>query len=569
MSKEFKQVEIALDAQLTALKVWELPFQTIMSNLLFTVEMLDLNGRKDTVMDFMSRLSYIYQDIRNRARTANVTTTTESITSFNVIDYIEDINFLIGYAHFAMLMPQFHRGTFVVSASEGTNFKIDFRDKATADAEMIDRLYSYLSQQMLLEYKAPREFEEHLSEKAKNFNNEVNEVDVFWINNCYEYFQTYGINIKVIPDDILTDSIGVNYSQYQSFCSAVRAWCYYLNATGRAYRNLIKGRDDEEANLLASEHMEFAVFCVLARPILAFILNKSGLTIQQFKDIISWYLTKVSDGTEENIPEHAMPGDAYFPPFIWIDESVIFSTAGTSYMLTMNNVLYSLNKKKPRQFAENASSHLEPTLIRQIEYLFSFFPELKVKANVNYRLGEIDLVVLSEKENRAICFQIKATIAPDSARTVKRVEDRTLEGLQQIQRLESIAQEEKLAIVNAEFQTVLNDLQLLHVICLRSSAGSAEAWKHNSQYPVLNYVVLAYVLAGKIEREDYGIATLKDDILAAQTYFLEQSKVKIEEELLVVGPYEIRFPNVSSDNDFVLSAHIKIATHFPEYESAF
>ena len=104
--------EAELDAKLAALSIWKIPFQTIISSLFYTIEMIDKDGRHFVAADYTSRISYLYDIIRNKAASAPVVSSHEAIMHKDFVKYINDQLFLNAYAHYSLLMPQFHRGTF-------------------------------------------------------------------------------------------------------------------------------------------------------------------------------------------------------------------------------------------------------------------------------------------------------------------------------------------------------------------------------------------------------------------------------------------------------------------------
>ncbi|GEM_PF-3186170 len=237
-------------------------------------------------------------------------------------------------------------------------------------------------------------------------------------------------------------------------------------------------------------------------------------------------------------------------------------------MLAFNNILYSLNKRSEKLFSDQISPFLEPAPIRQAEYLFSLIPGIRFKPNINYPGGEIDFAVLSESEKIALCFQAKGTIAPDSARTVQRVEDRTLEGMKQILRFDALLPSEKEKIVNTAFNTSLNNIEFQQVLLVRSCAGSATGWDTNDRFPIVNYVVLALIIAEMISTRSYSLQQFCQQIWAKQNELIRTSDAKVVYEKLPIGEHLMEFPNVTMDQGFIMSAHTKIITSIPHYETA-
>lgn len=561
----FRKMEAELDNKLESLSIWELPFQTIMSWLLYTIEDIERNGRPETAADYTSRLSYLYGTVRKKASKAPVTNTREAIDSYDMRKYMDDLNFLNAYAHYCLLMPQFHRGTFQVTESEGKKFRIKFTSAEFQKAETLDRLYSYMSIPFAMQYHDTERVKKILQVKAAKLDNAVGALEVGTIQRMADFEKRASLNIQVLPDSVLKAELGFTYDQYLSFCAAVRAYTQFFSMFAHAYHSQVAGRNPDDANKFIEEHMEWSV-CCLNKNIIGHMLAFSGLSEPVFRKIFEYFLTKYSDETTDHYQEKGHCGDGYFPPFIWLNKSLLFSSVGTKYMLSFNNLLYSLNKKSVKQFSEKISPHLEPILINQMEYVFGPMPNVLIQKNINYEGGEIDVVVLDQVQNTALCFQVKATVAPDSARTVQRVESRAMEGMDQLARFDALPQEQKEAVINKAFNTNLSSISFQHMLMVRSCAGSADVWQLNGKYPILNYAVLANLIARKIEKREFTIANFSASVYKIQEEILSRSKSVIVEETLKIGDYEIQFPNVDSDMHFILKMHTQTLKELPDFE---
>jgi len=163
-------------------------------------------------------------------------------------------------------------------------------------------------------------------------------------------------------------------------------------------------------------------------------------------------------------------------------------------------------------------------------------------------------------------MQVKATIAPDSARTVERVEGRALEGIKQIEAWEKQSATEQEAIINNHFGTKLKDIKIIHVLVMRSSAGSAAAWATIDRYPIANYSLLGWLLANKKESGNGSLLHFDDEIRSAQKEIVAMSDSKIVMEELKIGEYSITFPNVDGDLGFIAKVYGKIFKHFPNFQ---
>lgn len=564
----FKKIETELDELFKELPVWNLSFQTIISTLLITVECIDLKQNKDTAMDYISRLSYLYPNIEKFAAKKKVTTTTHSILGSQ--EYLQYFDFLSGYGHFSMLMPQVHRKMFAISQLDKKSFYLKYADEITEHAEIIDRLYSYLSQEIIINY--PNNIlNEYVKQKVKSGFWATNEIDDELIRDIFVHYKRNSLIVKPLPDQVLINTLGFSYEDYYSFCAAGRALSDWQMALARAfYAEAIKSVDDEElADKLMSEYFEYSVCCYKN---IGFELNRklAGLSENIFNKILSFYLTVYEQPTNKVIKSNSVCGDGYFPPFIVMGDSFIYGLHCTKYMLTLNNILYSANNNPEikKTFDNLISGQLEPVLINQLIYLFSNLTDLKIIPNINYAGGEMDLLIVSDKEKFAICIQAKATIAPDSGRTVKRVEDRSIEGINQIKHFERFTEKEKLNIINNAAGTSLDTVVLENLLVVRSCAGSKKIWHYNDKYPIINYILLASIIADKLQEQVFTISDIIPRIKSAQQELVSKSAGSIDYETLTIHDYQIKFPFVFNKSDYLFSLILKCEKFLPLYTQA-
>lgn len=564
MEQELIQIEKEMDEKLKSLSIWEIPFQSILTCLLFTVEQIDFNGKSDTATDYISRLSLIYPLIKKYAKNKEVETTTQSL--LKTLSYTEDIIFLNSYAHFSMIMPQIHRGTFKTVSIKENLINLDYFDDSTKDAELIDKLYSYISLHVIVPFLEIDSLKEFTDRKAEKRSHTIDGSDLHWIEKLKSYFNKYFINVHVIPDKIFREAIGVSYSDYYSFIATLRAFALYFLCLARSYKNKISDRNTEDDNdWLMSEYMEWTV-CCLNYKTLGWFIAISKLDTSAFNKLLSYYIDIISDKTPEKFEQNSYCGDGFYPPFTLMDESIIYSPHGLNSSLNINNILYSINKDQREVFDNIISPQLEPTLINQLEYVFSQLEGLETKKNVNYSESEIDLIVLSKTENICLIIQVKTTIAPDSSRTVARVQTRIKEAEKQIESFESIPNSEKESIINNVFTSSLSNIKFINLIITRSSAGSRESWKINKKYPIANYSLISKLLSDKVRNKDFKIASFDKEILSTQDELIKVANCQVNYNTLVLDKYKIVFPDIVYSVKELSGYNVKTVLNFGKYE---
>ncbi|MFN5847667.1 MAG: hypothetical protein ACK43K_04195, partial [Chitinophagales bacterium] len=222
---------------------------------------------------------------------------------------------------------------------------------------------------------------------------------------------------------------------------------------------------------------------------LGWIKGMTNLPYDKLLKITGYYISVQVQNDKEIIEEHSYCGDGYFPPLILNNQNLIFSPRGCKYMLNINNILYSENKCNKKKFDDYLSKEFEPNLINQVVLLFGKFPELKIFTNCVYKNGEIDIVVIDDKKGFVLNFQVKATIAPDSSRSVERVSDRVIEAFSQIEAFNKLEVDYK----NSFYEKLLKHKFLVKktnsIVLVRSCAGTEKSWRHNEKNPIVNYIL--------------------------------------------------------------------------------
>lgn len=567
MKEKLFKIEQILDEQVLKLKIYQRSFQSIYSNLLFAAEIIDYKKDADNAMDYLSRTSLIYPILKKHALDNKIQSTTESIISLNYED-IEDINFLNAYAHLCMLMPQVHRGTLVVKSVDQNLVLLDFANDFVKESELVDKLYSAISLPISFEYNDFNSVKKYTDSKAIKRIFDFGDNDLFLINNLFEYHYNTHVNVEVLPKDIIESKLGFSNKEYVKFIASWKAFSDYVITLGRSYYDQVNNENtDEDNSKLWSEYMEWTV-CCLNHKILESITTISQLSKEKFDLILAYFIEIYSDNTQENFKSNSFVGEGFMPPVTLIDKSILFSPLSMRYLLSFNNILYSINKNNRQLFDNEISQELEPVLINQVEYLFSFFTDLECRKNINYADSEIDLFVLSEKEGLCLSIQVKTTIAPDSSRSVDRVQGRTVEALEQIKKFEKLGIDEQTKLINNTFQTKLKGLKIINLILVRSSAGSDRSWKINQKYKILNYIILAKLLSEKIDSKSLSFAEFDKEIYEIQERIKSDSDWGVKYEKLKISDYEIEFPNIYYDQMKVIAPILKTFTCFKKLEKA-
>lgn len=567
MKQTLINIEKHLDEKARNLSIYGSGFQSVYSSILFAAETIDYKGDKDTSMDYLGRTSLIYPLIKKQSARIETLNTTEALLKLQENPkFIDEINFLNAYAHFSMLMPQIHRGTLIVKSIDQNRIVLDFPNENVLKSEVIDKLYT--AQSLPISFSSDEIFrrtKELTDKKAQNRNFDINNEDFALIKGIYRFHLYTQVNVEVLSS---YDVLGFSNDEYLQFIASLKAFSYFFIALGRSYKDQVKDNNSEEINdRLMSEYMEWSI-CCLKFDVVHWFSEIAELAHEKFMLILSYFIDIYTHNPQQKIESNSFAGEGFLPPVTLLGDSILFSPLSFRYLLSFNNVLYSINKKNRELFDNRISQDLEPVLISQLSYLFSSFDDLKHEKNISYSSSEIDLLILSQKEKVCLSIQVKTTIAPDSSRSVSRVQDRIIEAHLQIQKFEDLGKENQLKLINSTFKTKLDDVKIINLIVVRSSAGSDKSWEINEKYRIVNYSVLAKILCRKKKSNSFSFMNFDEEILNEQELIMKESEWSVESEVLQIDEYEIEFPNIYYEHFKLAKENIELYKCYPNFQKS-
>lgn len=223
----------------------------------------------------------------------------------------------------------------------------------------------------------------------------------------------------------------------------------------------------------------------------------------------------------------------FMPPFWIVEGHIYFSPAIAMIMLSTRNLLISIqndrSKNRKYQYDKMISHYFEPALLRRAQHEFSSASYI-ARCERIYNGGEVDLIIYCKKSHTIMSVQAKATLYPESARMVRRLDDRVKEGVEQILRFDSLGEASRTSFFRNVFPEVedLRSVKHLRAILTNSGFGSKFSWELLGQYDIipLNTKVIAEVLPGCSSLLDLSDA-VKDYIeeLKERAVVLESEKV--------------------------------------------
>lgn len=180
----------------------------------------------------------------------------------------------------------------------------------------------------------------------------------------------------------------------------------------------------------------------------------------------------------------------FMPPFWIVGGNVYFSPIVAPTMLGVRNLLISIQndsaKKKAYKYDSTVSRHFEPALLRRAIELFES-ASYRVAAEKDFDGGEIDLLVYCKNSNTILCVQAKATLYPESARMVRRLNDRVIEGVDQIIRFNDLEDSNKIDFLLRFFPEieVPESLNYINAVLTNSGFGSKQSWDRLRQHRII------------------------------------------------------------------------------------
>jgi hypothetical protein len=220
-------------------------------------------------------------------------------------------------------------------------------------------------------------------------------------------------------------------------------------------------------------------------------------------------LTGVSESDYDKFSEFFFCGEEknsnlslkFMPPFWIVSDDIYFCPALVPALLGTRNLLISIlidDDKNTKYSYDSLISHLfEPELLKRAQRHFEsngFCTDIES----DYTGGEIDLLVFCKKSNTVMTVQAKATLYPESARMVRRLDDRIREAVDQTNRFDLLELEEKNKLFKKSFPGMDESAQINHIraVLTNSSFGSTFSWQllENKNIAPINCNLLKNVL---------------------------------------------------------------------------
>ncbi|BAP80170.1 hypothetical protein CXF92_10310 [Pseudomonas sp. Choline-3u-10] len=430
----------------------------------------------------------------------------------------DDFKNLFACANLNIVIPFIRSKIYRFTRESSEKSTIDYADEITLKHEINDIIVTHLSLPVISnQAHDSRPWLKSVVNRLKT-NKPVNPTFYFdYISEQYKASENAFIEADIIPPDFYTQ---IGFSSADAFKKIRNAFIcigqIYNDITFIVYKYLEVNELKDSGD--GDHHLQGLGMARLGAAELKFLVQK---------------LTGVAESDYDKFSEFFFCGEGkngslslkFMPPFWSISDDVYFCPALVPTLLGTRNLLISIlidDDKNTKYNYDGLISHFfEPELLRRAQRHFEsngFYTYLEC----DFTGGEIDLLVFCNKFNTVMTVQAKATLYPESARMVRRLDDRIREAVEQTKRFDKLEPKEKTSLFKKSFPSLDDSAQINHIraVLTNSSFGSTFSWQlleSNKITPIncnllKNVLPCCNVLTELPEQIEAFIAKIKSEI---------------------------------------------------------
>jgi hypothetical protein len=419
---------------------------------------------------------------------------------------------LLTYAHVCEVMPEVHRGSFLVRRAGSRQFVLTHPTPAFSAAEARDIVLSELA----LPYSTSltgllrQEFHE-VSARMPH----VDLVPFFrLLARLYEHHRSAAVVPTLVDDAGCRAATGLTNTEFARLQAAVLAFADVCVGVADALAERYAATQTLEVGDELLEWKSMNMSWSFVRRQLA---NLSELPLDRVTAAISFL---VHDWSDESDLRKA--GDGYLPPLALLThevDSVVFSPDLLREAMHMRNVLYVLNRTDQSRFDSMVSASLEPALLADAAGLFERHGFACLRQQ-RWAGGEIDLLVRRPGTGPVLQVQAKAAIPAQGARMVQALESRVAEGLAQLEHVRQAAPAQRDRVLVQAFGESARGEAVHDLLLSRTSFGREPIWRLIGTTSATNLPLLAGALDAMQSQGGRPLSALAS-ALAAQLRLVE------------------------------------------------
>lgn len=512
----------------------------LLGRLFYSIDHLVDSGMVREAGDLCSRLSYLPCLLEKSIE--------KSSEEIDLTQLFVDWQNLLQYLHFNELMPQVHKDYFDINGSEPKGFYLCYKDDRLSEYEIKDILLADLSRPFCREKpnqimgallviiaSDPRlvKFPTHLIEELMGFYEE----------NLFDLFE--------IPDSVyieIADCTAQEFRSLRNYLFAFSEFLQNMTTCAKAW-NPPMSREKEKERMIQG-----SIFCFLPKNNLFDQIKKyTSLDENKVMKLLQPFTLDLRPSISKAKSKNEHSRDGYFPPIIKIDDGYCVPPMAVKSFFCNRNLLFAFQRKNLHKFNSVISGSFEPSLISSIKKDLSIFDDLEIRLNHTWKnlslKGEIDIVIYTRKLNKVLVIQVKAVIPPQGATSVRNVQSRILEGIEQIDRFKKLSTDEKERIISDSLGFQVSDLEFIDVILSSSCFGSG-AWPKLEGQNICGVNSLLFkLLAYEATQAKDSSLIFSIDSWTKETIeqLMHESNLQWEEKEFRLFGTTIRFPSWSID----------------------
>lgn len=439
-------------------------------------------------MRLISNLSYLAPRIAACSPSEIGKHVDNALSAINATDEA-DLVTAVSYGTLCEIMPTVHRGHVSVETSD-KGFKLTYPSEAARETEARDVVLAELA---LAFESGPMRNEAWMFDRLyANWPHLPGDVLGLALVNSRVRYRKILQEAPLLPLEAYPDAFGFSRADFEGFRVGLAAMAdFCLGMADAAARRA--GVGDNYARRHQRECREWVAPLLKESMLFGMASGLGKVSVQAFTEIAKFFTVDADSGTFKQA------GEGFWPPLLRFKQGILFSPHALRTMLTERNLLYALNQLDRDRFDRLVSEHLEPALLDDAEKAFTGIPSYLVRRNCNWSVGgkkgEIDLLVVDPASATALELQGKAAIPPQGARMTRRVEDRTLEAIEQIEGFDKLDITQRDEICGKAVGMKAQALQHISAILSRSCFGTHRAWSKLGQSTPLNPMILKGAIA--------------------------------------------------------------------------
>ena len=487
--------EAEIDEKIAQCNVFQLPLKSVLTHLFWEIDTMirgkhfrnHIFKRQADGEALASRLSYLAPFLEKCTPQIKI----GAINAFSdTSQFEEDFQDLISYGHFCELMPEVRKGYYeVIKFEEG--FKLIHPNEEITRAEEYDIILTELSIGFLVG-EVP-DLKPEFIELAGQFLNP----DMVLMSRVLRILYQYRLNsIKELPilePNAFQICTGTKWEEFCKIRAALYAYTDYCIILANALKFLwFEESNHTRKDALLEKFHELVTVLDTKSFFMSLLVGLTNVKTTAIENILSFFTINMENQNFKNA------GDGFFPPLVNYSNYYLFNPYILRLMLASRNIIYVLKQTKQTQFDNIVSQYLEPTLLKQAlkiwKQLEVKLPDMTILSNVNWSKGEFDLLIYQSSSNTVLHIQAKAPIPPQGARMTKAVENRSIEGIEQLNRFQHLPPDERDTVISEIFKTPVKNVQCVSVLLCRAGLGTHLAWKLKKDITVVNLQLLNGVI---------------------------------------------------------------------------